>query len=125
MTTVRISRTVIDESAVLDATGENHLECVRQLIMRGMQLRSFDRACAIGLRSLTVRVVMMLAMYDTTPNAIRISSIRVPNILCGVLCTWYICIFRLATEAVSRLIRNNVPNNVPGTSGCCSYCTQQ
>lgn len=56
MTTTRISRTVIDESAVLDVTGENHLECVRQLIMRGMQLRSFDRTCAVGLGRLTVRV---------------------------------------------------------------------
>ena len=56
----RITRTVIDESAVLDATGENRLERVRQLIMRGMQLRSFDRACVVGLRSLTVGVGMML-----------------------------------------------------------------
>ena len=51
---------MIDESAVLDATGENRLERVRQLIMRGMQLRSFDRACVVGLRSLTVRVGIML-----------------------------------------------------------------
>lgn len=59
MRKARISRTMIDESGVLDVSGENRLECVRQLIMRGMQLRSFDPACAVGLRSLTVRMGMM------------------------------------------------------------------
>lgn len=45
---------MIDEAAALAATGENRLESVRQLIMRGMNLTSFERSCAARLRSLTV-----------------------------------------------------------------------
>lgn len=45
---------VIDEAAALEATGENRLEGIRQLIMRGKKLASFERSCAIRLRRLTV-----------------------------------------------------------------------
>ena len=45
---------VIDEEAALTATGENRLESIRQLIMRGKKLASFERSCAIRLQSLTV-----------------------------------------------------------------------
>ncbi|CAN0237111.1 unnamed protein product, partial [Pylaiella littoralis] len=45
---------MIDEVAALAATGENRLEGVRQLIMRGMNLTSFESSCAARLQSLTV-----------------------------------------------------------------------
>ncbi|CAN0162645.1 unnamed protein product, partial [Scytosiphon promiscuus] len=45
---------LVDEVGVLAATGEDRLERVRQLIMRGMKLTSFAPACAFRLRSLTV-----------------------------------------------------------------------
>lgn len=45
---------MIDEAAALAATGENRLEGIRQLIMRAMNLTSFERSCAARLRSLTV-----------------------------------------------------------------------
>lgn len=47
---------IIDEKVVLAATGDTRLESVRQLIVRGMRLKSFDSACASRLRNLTVRV---------------------------------------------------------------------
>ncbi|CAM9992325.1 unnamed protein product [Ectocarpus fasciculatus] len=45
---------VVDEAAALAATGEHRLEGIRQLIMRGMRLASFELSCAARLRSLTV-----------------------------------------------------------------------
>ncbi|CAN0525088.1 unnamed protein product, partial [Ectocarpus sp. 8 AP-2014] len=38
----------------LAATGEHRLEGIRQLIMRGMRLTSFEPSCVARLRSLTV-----------------------------------------------------------------------
>lgn len=46
---------MVDEAGVLVATGEYRLERVRQLIMRGMNLTSFERSCAARLRNLTVK----------------------------------------------------------------------
>lgn len=48
------SKMIIDEAAVLAASGEKRLEGVRQLIMRGTKLRSFDSACTVRLQNLTV-----------------------------------------------------------------------
>lgn len=45
---------LVDQNGVLAATGESRLESVRQLIMRGMKITSFEPACAARLRSLTV-----------------------------------------------------------------------
>lgn len=51
---------IIDEKSVLAATGDNRLESVRQLIMRGMRLKSFESTCVSRLRNLTVRVWILV-----------------------------------------------------------------
>lgn len=45
---------IITEQHVLEASGDRRLESVRQLVMRGMQLISFDPACMSRLRNLAV-----------------------------------------------------------------------
>ena len=45
------------EHHVLEASGERQLESVRQLILRGRQLSSFDSACASRLQNLVVRTL--------------------------------------------------------------------
>ncbi|CAN0192548.1 unnamed protein product, partial [Hapterophycus canaliculatus] len=50
---------VVDEAGVLAATGESRLESVRQLIMRGLKLTSFEPSCAARLRSLTASVLSL------------------------------------------------------------------
>jgi len=75
---------VIDEAAALEATGENRLEGIRQLIMRGKKLAFFERSCAIRLRSLTVsharvddfRTCSSLWWKDT-PSASRRIAVKI------------------------------------------------
>lgn len=56
---------VVDEAAALAATGEHRLEGIRQLIMRGMRLASFELSCAARLRSLTVSLHQDVGTYSS------------------------------------------------------------
>lgn len=62
-------RMIIDEAAVLEASGDDRLESVRQLIMRGVKIRKFDPQCASRLHDLVVRgapgAIVNRACYTT------------------------------------------------------------